>query len=524
MRLLNCFYSNKRKVSIAPEFIQKPHSTKSTAIMNEFLSAFSSPIPEDLPRLIHVLVISSANEIAIYPIKRNYMNAKNAVIHHIDPKAPLIDISEINSAQQHPFPKPLSPEGAHLIAAFYTMERNLRAISVRFTSLQPDLMPLSNSPCNLPSDELLPMIGIHPSTFTIHHPDLFARFSSFLRRLPTPQKMRLADRINQAFIERQYRGVNPCPEIGELLSQFGSIEWGIATRDGGVTRVSNARGSDPITLGQLIGKGSYGTVVVGTRSEGSTHAIKRLDVKNEVKLASLVSEIRLSQQVTHPNIVAITHAYIARDNPFYFSTYMVMTHYTNGTVSDYLICQTTSDQLKLGWICNITSAIESLHRNRIAHFDIKTSNILIRHDLTVALTDFGMAEAFETDQIPNPKRGTWECLPPEILDYELIDPKKWDMWTWGIAIHHIGSGSKMAIPRHCRNKEIVIRKHYSNLLDNFERRQQTITQVSPQLRPLVEHTLVENSQDRWSADDMMAYLQDPGPPHAGDETRPKLVS
>ena len=66
------------------------------------------------------------------------------------------------------------------------------------------------------------------------------------------------------------------------------------------------------------------------------------------------------------------------------------------------------DEVKIiNWFVQVVSAIEYVHRNKILHRDIKTSNIFLKSDGSVKIGDFGIAKAFEnTNEIAMTVIGT----------------------------------------------------------------------------------------------------------------------
>lgn len=94
-------------------------------------------------------------------------------------------------------------------------------------------------------------------------------------------------------------------------------------------------------------------------------------------------------------------------------------------------------------IKQILSALAYLHSKNIIHSDLKAENIMFvdkdSQDLHVKLIDFGMASKFEPDQKLSQVQGTPYYLAPEMLrgSYD----SKVDIWSWGILLYLILSGS-----------------------------------------------------------------------------------
>lgn len=62
----------------------------------------------------------------------------------------------------------------------------------------------------------------------------------------------------------------------------------------------------------------------------------------------------------------------------------------------------------------MVSSIAYLHKHGIAHRDIKPENILVSHDFTIKLCDFGWATKIGESDIRQSVCGTPEYMPPEV--------------------------------------------------------------------------------------------------------------
>lgn len=105
---------------------------------------------------------------------------------------------------------------------------------------------------------------------------------------------------------------------------------------------------------------------------------------------------------------------------------LIMTEYcTNGSLADYL-CKNTLHVVNLiQMVISISKGLDYLHSNEqssvvIAHRDLKSTNILMRADLTCCLADFGLSMAFPNNRVPDlsatfSQVGTRRYMAPEVL-------------------------------------------------------------------------------------------------------------
>lgn len=133
--------------------------------------------------------------------------------------------------------------------------------------------------------------------------------------------------------------------------------------------------------------------------DGMTHTVQySAPVAEEVNM-SLKSFIREAQRlqglgISHPNIVKINEVFEANNTAYYVMEYLGGT-----TLQDYVTANgAMSPQAAKQLLRPVVEAVATLHRNHIAHYDIKPGNIMLYEDesgnVRPVLIDFGLSKHY----------------------------------------------------------------------------------------------------------------------------------
>ena len=203
-------------------------------------------------------------------------------------------------------------------------------------------------------------------------------------------------------------------------------------------------------IGDHLGRGQFGITKTATSIKtGEKVAVKiitKSSLKKNLKNGKVSPEERLLREVNllklcnHPNIAKYIDFYADE-----FHYYIVMEYLKDGELFDYII--KFSDGLPTDKVrkifAQVLSVVEYCHGNLIAHRDIKPENILLKDadNLTIKLIDFGLANYVRTDGLHNSFCGSPEYTDPEILNKEEYNPLKADIWSIGVLLHALATGS-----------------------------------------------------------------------------------
>merc|ERR1719217_1163827 len=174
---------------------------------------------------------------------------------------------------------------------------------------------------------------------------------------------------------------------------------------------------DDFTLMKVIGKGTYGKVMlVRHRTEGNIYAMKMLRKENVVKrnqVEHTKAERNVLETCHHPFIVSLRYAFQTPKKLYFVLEYCpggeLFFHLSRAGRFSEGRCRFYASELLL--------AIGYLHALNIIYRDLKPENVLLDAEGHVKLTDFGLSkEGIKDNYSAKSMCGTPEYLAPEILD------------------------------------------------------------------------------------------------------------
>lgn len=187
---------------------------------------------------------------------------------------------------------------------------------------------------------------------------------------------------------------------------------------------------------KLLGEGGMGTVVLAQEA-----SLERLVA---VKLARMAGEgaqaardrfLREAQALSmlrHPNVLGVFNFGITERG----DAFLVM-EYLEGRTLDRLA--PLDDPLTP--LLAVAEALESIHRRRLVHRDVKSSNIMVTADGRTVLVDFGLVHDPSRTHITRTGRvvGTLSHLSPEAIAGAPPTPAA-DWYAWGVTLFEAAEG------------------------------------------------------------------------------------
>ncbi|RVW22767.1 putative LRR receptor-like serine/threonine-protein kinase [Vitis vinifera] len=144
--------------------------------------------------------------------------------------------------------------------------------------------------------------------------------------------------------------------------------------------------------GNLIGKGSMGTVYKGVLFDGLTAAIKVFSLEFLGSFKGFEAECEVMRNICHRNLIKIISSCSNLD----FKA-LVLEFMPNGSLERWLYSHNYCLDLiqRLNITIDVASALEYLHHdysNPVVHCDLKPNNVLLDEDMVAHVGDFGIAK------------------------------------------------------------------------------------------------------------------------------------
>jgi mitogen-activated protein kinase kinase kinase len=209
--------------------------------------------------------------------------------------------------------------------------------------------------------------------------------------------------------------------------------------------------------GALIGQGSFGSVYLALHAvTGELMAVKQvempgttgtaLDSKKNNMVEALKHEIGLLRELKHPNIVSYLGSNTESNYLNIFLEYV-----PGGSVAKMLVTYgPLGESLIANFVRQILKGLAYLHSKDIIHRDIKGANILVDHQGSVKISDFGISKRVEASTLMSSGagkkagqrvslQGSVFWMAPEVVK-QTAYTRKADIWSLGCLIIEMLTG------------------------------------------------------------------------------------
>ena len=206
------------------------------------------------------------------------------------------------------------------------------------------------------------------------------------------------------------------------------------------------RGTGTISLYQMLGEGSYGSVYLATDKEGNKMAVKCIKIEAITGLPNIL-EASIMSTIRHPNLARSIRTYSDAKHLFILQelAHSDLSKYTRHNTSVKTGIKKIPFDLLRKWCFELAQAVSCLHGQGIVHADIKSNNVLLffltsntdEKYLNVRLSDFTLAVKEWSPQckwyhtVCTSTHRAPECFLGEGWDYPL------DIWSLACTFYEI---------------------------------------------------------------------------------------
>ena len=175
---------------------------------------------------------------------------------------------------------------------------------------------------------------------------------------------------------------------------------------------------------QIIGRGAFAEVYAAVWHETPV-AFKQLIYQgmSKKRCDSFVQEVKILGELNHPNTVKLFGAVVDNGHLGIVMEYLPRTLFQ----AIFIDISEFDETVKKRQITQIADALSYLHKNSIAHCDVKSENVLLDKEDNAKLSDFGLSavkkatESSRSSLAVPPGQGTPRYSAPEVLRGQLLN-------------------------------------------------------------------------------------------------------
>src|ERR1700749_2874041 len=211
-------------------------------------------------------------------------------------------------------------------------------------------------------------------------------------------------------------------------------------------------------------------------------------------------EARAVAQLSHPHIVGVIDAGEDDSRPY--------------IVFEYVEGETLKDRIRrmgrlpiteaVAYAIEISRALGAAHARHIVHRDVKPQNVLIDHEGSAKVTDFGIARTLEEDGLTADGRvlGTTDYVSPEQALGQDVTGQS-DLYSLGVLLYEMLTGE---VPFTGESQVAVAMKHVRETIPDVQLKR---PEISAALASVVDTATAKRLDERYADDaEVIADLED----------------
>jgi len=246
--------------------------------------------------------------------------------------------------------------------------------------------------------------------------------------------------------------------------------------------------------GREVGSGAFGKVKIALHiGSGRLVAIKiftKEKLKTERKIRKVKNEINILSKLRHPFINQILDTFETEKYVF-----IVMEYICADLLGFIRKREKLSENISKLIFKQIIEGLKYINKKKIVHRDIKLDNILIDLDNTVKICDFGVSKRISEDELMIDHCGTPGYISPEIYKNKGYEGYQCDIWSAGVTLYYMLSGTQPFRAYNAKEMEIKVLK------GEYEE----IKEVSKEANDLIKKMLVVDPEKRIKINEILNH-------------------
>ena len=227
-------------------------------------------------------------------------------------------------------------------------------------------------------------------------------------------------------------------------------------------------------------------------------ACKIMMIEPEVSISkkqSFITELDALSHICHPYILSTFQAIVTDEYRI-----LILDYCPNGDLQKFVADNGPLPfDVLIEYTFQMLDALQFLANKGIAHNDIKPANVLLDAYHRAKLADFGISKRVSGDDLMSTSFcGSLPFLAPEILQKKPYNPLLSDIWSFGITLFYLATGT---FPFPTDNLKTMI---YAIKLKNFP----IPCSIHPVIRELINGAIRMNPEERMPFTKMLQILRD----------------
>ena len=187
-------------------------------------------------------------------------------------------------------------------------------------------------------------------------------------------------------------------------------------------------------LGKSIGEGTFGKVKQGMHIHtGEKVAVKILEkdkIQDVADVERVAREIHILKIVRHPCVVQLYEIIETQKQ-----LYLIMEFANGGELFDFIVEQQRVEEREACYYFQqIIAGVDYISKLGIVHRDLKPENLLLDHNRTIKLVDFGLSNTYKPGETLKTACGSPCYAAPEMIAGKRYTGTNVDLWSCGVIL------------------------------------------------------------------------------------------